>query len=183
MATNIISLDQFDDLFAGYVQNQLGLPQDQVLIAYPRDGQKSSDIDKDVVYIHTDQDDDERNLVKNRVDKVNTVQKTVTITQYSMRTLSLHIVFYGPSSQVNQTLLYEKAFMEDSKEFFYKNNLALIPDRIETSKMLHEKINGRWWERADLVLRFYNSTSVDLTTESIEEVNVAEIKTNLEVLR
>lgn len=183
MATNITSLDQFDDLFADYIQQKLGLSQEQVLIAYPQDGQTSSGINEDVIYVHTDQDDDERNLTKNRLKHYDSETELATITQYAMRTLSLHVVFYGPNSQVYQTILYEKAFLEDSKEFFYKNNLALIPDRIEISKQLHEKINGRWWHRADLVLRFYSSVSVDLSTETIENIDLKTITTELEVQR
>ena len=180
MPNNIVTLDQFDALFADFVQSQLGLEDDEVRISFQEFGQKSSPFSKNVVYVKTEQENNEISKYKNRFKGFDSTTNSVVIEQQAMRVISLWRTFYGPNSQYNQMLLYEKLFTEGCKEFFYKNNLALIPDMVETTKTFYENINGRWWNRADMNIRFYNSVSVEEIVETIENPNII-IKTNLEV--
>ena len=99
MEFNITSLDQFDLLFADFIQEQLGLQNDQVLLAYSQKGQPNQKITGDRIYVNTQQELDERRIYKDRHQKVNQ-DGTVTISQYTMRNLCLSIIAYGPNSDV-----------------------------------------------------------------------------------
>ena len=44
----------------------------------------------------------------------------------------------------------------------------------------YEKINGQWWERSDLKLRFYNSVTVD---EHIDTIDSTDIKYNFDGIK
>ena len=89
----------------------------------------------------------------------------------------LQVVFYGPDSEKLATLLNEVFYTDGAKQFLYKNNLALVPDRTNYPNKTIENINEQWWDRADLKLYFYNSISIEETTGTIEDYNVI-IKTD-----
>ena len=172
MVVNIVSCEDFDLLFANFVQDVLGLKQEQVLISYRERGQPSSVIAKDVCYVHTNLEDDEVQIFKNRKKSYDPETENVTITQQAMRRIMLQVVFYGPNSDVLSTTLNEYCYTEDAKQFFYNNDLALIPSLISRPIKTHEKINERWWERVDLKLRFYNSISVDTEVSTITSTDI-----------
>lgn len=172
MAVNIVSLDELDALFADFVQSTLGLKQEQVLISYREFGQKSSVLSKDVCYVHTEIEDDAIQSFKNRRKGYDPETENVTITQQAMRKLMLQVVFYGPNSDVLSTTFNECCYLEDAKQFFYNNDLALIPSLTTHIDKLHEKINERWWERADLKLRFYNTVSVETEVSTITSTDI-----------
>ena len=56
MEFNITTLEQFDLLFADFIQKQLGLEDDQVLLAYTEKGQPNQRITTDRIYVHTEQE-------------------------------------------------------------------------------------------------------------------------------
>jgi len=171
MATNIVTLDDLDTLFADFVQEQLDLDDKQVKISYQQRGQAFSEIDKDVVYVKVYQEQDERLTYKYRRRNYDSEKERVITSQTSMRTLLLHVVFYGPDSDVLSTTLNERFYFDSTKQFLHNNNLALIPDLTDFSEKTYEKINSQWWERVDLKLRFYNSITVDEHTLPIEKVD------------
>lgn len=171
MEFNITSLEQFDLLFADFIQEQLGLQDDQVLLAYSEKGQPNQKITGDRIYVNTQQELDERRIYKDRHQKVNQ-DGTVTISQYTMRTLCLSIIAYGPNSDVYMNSLNELVYTDAAKRFFYDNNLALIPDRTSYQSNIRENINERWWKRSDLKLYFYNSSSIVDTVNAIETYDI-----------
>ena len=69
-------------------------------------------------------------------------------------------------------LLNEIFYTESAKEFLYKNNMALIPDRTSFPNKTIENVNEQWWNRADLKLYFYNSISIDEVTGTIEKYDI-----------
>lgn len=171
MAENIISLDELDTLFADFVQEKLGLSADKVLVSYAERGQKFPQIGENVVYVKTFQEQDERLRWKSRRKEYIEESKTYSITQYSMRTLLLHLVFYGSDSFVLATRLNELFYFDSSKQFLYKHNLSLIPDLTDFVEKTYEKINGQWWERTDLKIRLYNSIATVEDTGTIDSLN------------
>ena len=58
--------------------------------------------------------------------------------------------------------------------------LALVPDLTDFQNKTYEKINGQWWERSDLKLRFYNSVTVD---EHIDTIDSTDIKYNFDGIK
>lgn len=182
MATNIISMNDVDTLFAQFVQNLTGLPENKVLISYSTSGQISSSIDENVAYVHSSYKANEINKFKQRREEYKENINKITITQYAMRVLNVQVIFYGPNSEQLSQLVYESLFMEEAKEFLYKNNLSLIPDLTEIGPINHEKINERWWSRSDLNIGLYGSISIDSDVYTIEKLDTS-IKTDVEVNR
>lgn len=172
MANNIITLDELDDLFADFIQSKLNLPADKVLISYSKRGQISSKYGENVCYIKFFNSPDEVNMYKNRRTSYDPETEQVTITQLAMRMLMLQVVFYGPDSESLATLLNEVFYTESAKEFLYKNNMALIPDRTSYPNKTIENVNEQWWNRADIKLYFYNSISVDEVVSTIEKFDI-----------
>ena len=170
MANNITPIDQLDILFAKYVQGKLNLPNGKVRISYQQKGQISSKIDEDVCYVKVFDEPDERHIWKNRKQEV--VGDNIKVTQYSMRTLKVQFVFYGPNSDNNSTIINESFYFDSTKQLLYENNLALIPDRTEQPTIHYEKINEQWWQRSDLKIYLYNSISTEETLDIISDVDI-----------
>lgn len=177
MQSEITSLSSFDLLFADFIQEKLELQGDKVLISFSEEGQKSSKINENICYVKTFIEQDQVSLFKNRGKEYDSKTEQVTFTQSAMRTLMLQVVFYGPDSDRLCTLLNELVYTNNSKEFFYKNGLALIPDRTSFPYFTKEMVNSRWWNRADLKLHFYNSVVVKEVTPIIDGYNII-IKTD-----
>ena len=172
MANNIVTLDELDDLFADFIQSKLNLPADKVLISYSKRGQISSKYGENVCYIKFFNSPDEVSIYKNRRTSYDPETEQVTITQLAMRMLMLQVVFYGPDSESLAMLLNEIFYTESAKEFLYKNNMALIPDRTSFPNKTIENVNEQWWNRADLKLYFYNSISIDEVIGTIEKYDI-----------
>ena len=172
MPNNITSFDDLDTLFADYIQEKLDLDADKVLISYQTQGKIAPSISDNVVYIHTEQYYEEQTQYKQRQEVYNAKTGKIDIHQQTMRTLSLDIVFYGAQSAELATLLNEIIYFDSSKQFFSKHNLALIPDKTELTLHIHEIINGQWWDRCDLKLRFYNSIETVDGVNTIDSVDV-----------
>lgn len=172
MAENIVSLDEFNNLFADFVSSVLNMPQDKVLISYQTEGQKFSKINETVCYVHVSQEQDEVQLVKNRKSVYNHTTHQWVFAQSAMRRLSIRFTFYGPQSDVLATKLKELMYFDSTKQFLYKNNLSIIPSKILITNTIHEKINERFWERVDLEVGMYNSTTVEEITGAVEELDL-----------
>ena len=170
MANNILTLEQVNDLMADFIQEKLGLNQDQVLIAYSEKGQRSYDYNKDLVFIHVEQESDEVETFKNRVNTQNSTTYLFTSQQTSMRALTLDVSVYGTHCDTLAIQLKELFYLESANEFLYLNNLSLISNRVNISNKVHELVNGRWWDRVDLSIGFYNSVSIDESNAPFEEM-------------
>lgn len=170
MANNIVSLNQLDILFAKFVQDKLNLPNGKVRISNQRRGQISSKIDEDVCYVKVFDEPDERHIWKNRKQEVK--EEQIKVTQYTMRTLMVQFIFYGPNADNNSTLINESFYFDSTKQFLYENNLALIPDKTVQPQIHYERINEQWWSRSDLKIYLYNSISTEETLDIISDVDI-----------
>ena len=169
---NIQTLDNLDILFADFVQTTLNLEASQVRIAYADVGQIAPKMGETVIYLHTEQQQDDVQMYKNR-ETSQEVSGRFTTSQSSMRRLSLLCSIYGTTCDTLATQLKERMYFENSRMFFENNNLALLSERITISNKIHELINERWWERVDVELAFYNSVTVDENVQPFEEVMVS----------
>lgn len=170
MADNIVSLDALDLLFAKFILSKLDLTKDQIRISFAQKGQISSKIDEDRCYVKFFDEPDERHIWKNR--KYDSADNKLKVTQYTMRTLKLQVIFYGPNADNLSTKLNEIMYFDSSKEFLRTNNLALIPEKTVQPTIHYEKINEQWWHRSDLNLYFYNSISTEDDLDTIQSVDI-----------
>lgn len=174
MADNIISLDDLDLLFANFVMSKLKLKEDQIRISYAQKGQISSTINEDRCYLKFFDEPDDRHIYKNR--KFSSVEDQVKIEQYTMRTLKLQVIFYGPNADGLSTKLNEVMYFDSTKEFLRNNKLSFIPDKTVQPVIHYEKINEQWWHRSDLNLYFYNTISTEDYIDYISSVDIRYIK-------
>lgn len=172
MAEILQSIDSLELFFADLVTSLTGLQEDRVLIKYPEEGQPSSKISVDVAYVKVLPEPDERAIYKNRKKVYNEINEEFTITQQSTRTISMHVVFYGPNCHELATRLNEKFYFDNTKYLLLKNYLSLVPDRTNGPVRLPENHNGRWWQRCDIELQFYNTLQIEETVKTFKEIDV-----------
>lgn len=169
---NIQSIDELELFFADLVENLTGLESNKVLIQNQRTGQPSSKHSEDVAYVKISPEPDERSIYKNRKLVYNKEKGNFTSTQYASRTLSLNIIFYGPTCYELCTKFNEMMYFSSTSLLLNENKLSLIPDRTNGPIRNNELHNGQWWRRCDLELRFYNEISIVETIESIDKFDI-----------
>lgn len=171
--TNVITpLKELELKFADMISSVTGMENDQVLIQYPREGQPSGKIGTDYAYVKLSPEPDERSITKSRKQRLNAETGKYEVTQYSQRTLTLYIVFYGPNSSALATLFADRLYHPDIKYQLDLLGLYMVPDRTEGPTRLPENHNGQWWERCDLGLRFYQSVVTVSEIDYIEEIDL-----------
>ena len=171
MAYVFQTTDEINEIIATMVQNITGFAADKVLFQHPENGQPFQKIDENVIYVETYIEQDVRNTFKNRSDKYNSEDQTITRTQQSTRTLIEHIIMYGPTCDSVTCKINESVYMTSFKDYLNANHLFLIPDRTEYNGKMFEKLGSRWWTRGDLKLYFSNTVSIDETIATIQDVD------------
>lgn len=172
MANNIRPIKDIELFFADLITEILQLDESHVLLQYPIQGQPSSKINENYVYVKITPEIDIRPMYKNRKRVYNEDTGTYTYSQYSQRTLTLGLIFYGPASVENATLLNEMLYISDTKLKLDQFGVFLVPDRTDGPTRVPEHHNGQWWERADMELRFYEQVSVETEVETIENIDI-----------
>lgn len=172
MAQILQSIDELELFFADLIMAMTGLNEKAVLIQYQPQGQPSSKIGEDVAYVKVTPEPDERGLYKNRKKVYNSDSETYTFLQQSSRTLTLHVVFYGPHCYELCTTMNEKFYFNDYQVQMRQNYLSIVPDRTNGPIRLPEQHNGQWWQRCDIELRFYNTVAIEETVSTFKEFDI-----------
>lgn len=172
MAQILQTVAELETFFADLVSRETGLASDKVLIQYQPQGQPSSKIGDDVAYVKITPEPDERGLYKNRKRVYNSDSETFTFTQQATRTLTLHVVFYGPNCYELCTLFNEKLYFSNVQVQLRQTYLSLVPDRTNGPIRLPEQHNGQWWQRCDIELRFYNAVAIEETVATFKEFDI-----------
>lgn len=176
MANIITSLNEFDVLFADFVTNKLNMNANKVLISYPKEGQIMPRFNEDVCFVYSSEEFSDVQLYKSRKEEyIESTNKWKT-SQASMRRITVNFTFYGANCDRNSILLKEMMYFPGTNEWLHQNNLALIPSDITLVNKVREKIDNRFWERAELTISFYNSTVVEEEVNMIEGLDL-EVKT------
>lgn len=172
MANLIMPLDDIDILFADYIQNLLGLRNDQVLVSHPEKGQASPKYNETLIFVHTSQIQDDVHEYKSRRIVKSETTNLFTTSQSSMRRLDVEVTLYGLSCDINSLIIKENLYFESGRQFLEKNNMSLIPTLFNISNKVHEMFNGRWWERVDLTIPLYNEVIIEEFNPPFEEVDI-----------
>lgn len=172
MANVIDKLEDIELFLADIVCDMIGLEQENVLIQYVTEGQPSFDIEQDICFVKVAQEIDERDIYKTRKMVYNKNNDNFDYKQYSQRTLNAHFIFYGPNCYELCKLLNESFYFPNFEYIINNNNLYLVPDRTVGPNRVPELYNGRWWQRSDLELRFYNSVVVETNVDRIVEADI-----------
>lgn len=172
MANNIVSLNSLDLKVADFISEVTELDQSKVLISYEPKGQKFASFGENVCFVKFYNENDERQMYKQREYKYDAETETNTITQRTMRTLMLHVVIYGPDSGELVTLINEMFYTNRGRDFLYSNNLSIIPEKTDFPFKSYEEIGGRWWQRSDAKIHFYNSISIEEVVGTFSELDI-----------
>lgn len=172
MASQVTPIKDLELWFADLITNLLNLNEDHVLIQYATQGQPSSKITENYAYVRISPEVDTRQIYKNRRMVYDESSGTRNIVQFSQRTLTLGIIFYGPSCVDNATIFSEMLYLPEQKLALDQKGLSLVPDRTDGPLRVPEFHNGQWFERADLELRFYEQVQVSEDVQTFEDVDI-----------
>lgn len=164
--------EELSNFFADLVENMLGLTQDKVLIQYQAEGQPMPKFGENVVFVNVQPEIDERNIYKSRTEIYDEKNDNFVYTQKAQRTLVVEFVFYGSKANENAKLVNESMYFPNYEYMLSKYDLALVPDRTDGPHKMPELVNGRWWNRSDLRMRFYNLVSYKTTIDRIADVEI-----------
>ena len=166
------SLEEIRKFLADLVESILGLPQNKVLLQYRAEGQPMPKFGENIVFVNVQPELDERDIYKVREEKYNTENDNFEYAQKSQRTLLAQFVLYGDKSSEYAKLLNESIYFPNYEYMINNFGLYLVPDRTIGPNYIPELLNGRWWSRADLQIRFYNPVSVKTTVERIKDITI-----------
>ena len=155
------SIKELKLFFADLITTMTGLQSNRVLIQFPERGSATQDINTNMIYIDIEDETDIRNIYKTREKVYSGQDNTYKIQQQSTRTLCLRLIGYGKDIYEFMRVISEKMYFDSIKLFLDQNYLYLIPDRSNGPTYTHELKNDRWYQRADLELRFYNPIVVE----------------------
>lgn len=143
---------------------------DFVRLDWPTGGQPGWKITEDVCFLRNVVVDDPYNRIR---DKVSTVNDGITNTEtwtYT-RTWRTSFTVVGPNSLDNARLIKSALFLEFSLDSLALSNLFIVPDIADPIRS-PELLNGQWWERAELEVRFYEGITEKILTPSIASVDI-----------
>lgn len=166
------SYAELSNFFADLVESMLGLTQDKVLIQYQAEGQPMPKFGDNVVFVNVQPEIDERNIYKSRQEVYNSTNDNFTYSQQSQRTLVVGLIFYGNKANENAKIVNESMYFPTYEYMLSQYDLSFVPDRTDGPHKMPELVNGRWWNRSDLKLRFYNMVSMKTTIDRITDVEI-----------
>lgn len=172
MAEIIQTLKEIEKFFAGLLVQNTGVPQNKVLLAYSEEGRPAFNIDKFAYFISVFSETDDREIYKHRKFEYNEDTEKFKQSQFSQRTLRLHITSYGENTDTNLIRFQNSLYDADVSYLLSKNYLCLVPERTNGVIRLQEKINERWWIRHDIDLYFYNTLKTESEVSAFESVDI-----------
>lgn len=168
----MVSLSECEDVFWAELMSVLGYDvsaaRPGVRHSWPTEGQPDWKIDEDVLFLQV-LDDAGDDITQPLDDEWVDAGEDLTLVQGQTRVLKLNLIAYGPNSY-DHLVTIRHAFMH-GRENFAKNNIYIVPSS-DTPQRAPELFQGRWWERADLSLRFNNLLSFTTSVNAIKEVDV-----------
>lgn len=172
MAEIFQSLETLELFFADFVTSTLGMVPENVRIQYQELGQMSNRYKENFAFIKVTPELDERAIFKNRKRVYDPLKGQFAYTSNATRTITLHVVFYGPGCYENCYKFNELMYTENSKLLLKIMYLSAIPDRTNGPTRFPEMHNGKWWPRADIELRFYNAIEISETVNSFNSFDI-----------
>lgn len=172
MSDIIQSIKDIEKIFANLLVECTNVNRNKVLLAYSEEGRPAFNIDKLAYFISVFPEVDDRETFKVRSEKYDSETEKFIQTQYSQRTLRLHITSYGVDTDKNLIKFQNMLYSGDMNYYLSNSYLHLIPERTNGVIRLQEKINDRWWLRFDLDLYFYNTIKVENSVAAFESVDI-----------
>lgn len=174
MADTILTLKQLEDTFRNLTCTLLGLnpasseSNDKVRISWPTGGSPGWKITEDVLFIRVVATN---NAYSKQRDTEYTPSSDSEINEITSYTLPLQVswIVYGPNSFDNIETIRNGLFKASIP------NIKLVID-VPVPLRCPELFNGRWWERSDLSVMFYETVHRQGTIPTLQGVNI-QIKT------
>lgn len=165
-------IKEIEKIFANLFVDYANVIRNKVLLAYSEEGRPAFNIDKFAYFISVFPEVDDREAYKNRINKYNSEIEKFEQSQYSQRTLRLHITSYGENTDKSLIRFQNMLYNSDLSYYLSKNYLHIIPERTNGVIRLQEKINDRWWTRFDIDLYFYNTIKIENQVSAFENVDI-----------
>lgn len=142
----------------------------KVRIGWPTQGQPAWKIDEDVAFLLVSETDDPYNRQR-ETDAVEHDAQTVLLRTKYTRIINVRWVFYGPGSNEAAQTVRDSIYFDVFRDVLAASQLFLIPD-IPAPRRIPEAFQGRWWERADLSMRFNQAVSLERTVHFIKSADI-----------
>lgn len=172
MAEILQTLKEIEKFFARLLVDNAGIPETKVLLAYSEEGRPAFNIDKYAYFISVFSETDDRESYKHREMVYDKDAEKFKQSQFSQRTLRLHITAYGENTDQKLIRFQNLLYSADNNYNLSRNYLHIISERTNGVIRLQEKINDRWWIRHDIDLYFYNTVKIESLTPAFESVDI-----------
>ena len=175
MAEIYLTLDQFEDLIQSTTVKLLGWDlttpskAEDVRIEWPIEGAPGPKITDDIIYLRCVEVDSPIN--KQREFRHYQASPDFIQSIGFSKTMEVSYICYGPSSYDNADYLRTAIFFQDIHDLLAQNSVYLVPD-IAEPKRVPELFENRWWQRADLQMRFNALVVRERAAHYIESVEV-----------
>lgn len=176
----IRTIPEFEDILQPIIGGILGWTEEKinedVRIGWELDGPPAFKITDNVIFITATPFDDPIN----RQQDVSAEESSpdLEVTSSSTRVMTLNVIAYGSSASLNlQTIKLAMANNESVRRELATNGIYFIPNTVE-QRRLPESFQGRWWERADMQLRFNELLSDTQQQNQVDSVEVTIDKEN-----
>lgn len=172
MAEILQTVKEIEKFFAGLFVEYAGVNKNKVLLAYSEEGRPAFNIDKMAYFISVFPEVDDRESYKHREEKyIDSIGK-FRQSQFSQRTLRLHITTYGENTDQSIIRFQNMLYSADANYTLSNMYLHIIPERTNGVIRLQERINDRWWTRYDIDLYFYNTVKIENDVSAFESVDI-----------
>lgn len=169
MAEKYLTLNQFEDLIRATLCSILGweVSTSNMRISWPTDGMPAWQITEDVIFLKCFEIDNSYNREREDTDTAELSPEIIDREISYTRVMQTGIILYGPNSFDLAQQIRDGIFYEGPRIALAQSNVYLVHD-IVSPRRLPEYFEGRWWERVDMDLRFYElivkSVSIPIIT-------------------
>lgn len=167
----IRTIKEFEDTMFPLIVSMLGWEEDtdKVRIGWQQDSTPEFGIDENYIFVSALPVEDD--ISKHNDVSTEETSPGLNLIKSFTRVMEMNLVAYGPEATKNLTTIRFGYYRDIISHQLAKEEIFLVTD-IPSVKRLPELFQGRWWERADLRIRFNELVTVTEAINNIESVEV-----------
>lgn len=167
------TLTEFEDIMQPIIASLLGWEGSlakNVRIGWQQEGAPAFKISDDVVFISA-------TLVHHYMNQQHDLfyeegSPDLEETRSYTRVTSLNCIAYGINAMSNLSIIKLGMFYDTTRYELAQQQIYLMPDVVEPRRM-PESFQGRWWERSDMQLQFYELLTDIRGQNAIDSVDIS----------
>jgi hypothetical protein len=164
---------EFEDIMQPIIVSALGWTGDDienVRIGWPIDGAPGWGIDENIIFITATPVD---HLINRQHDVLIENSSPDLVATHSLtRVMVVNFVAYGPEATLNLEKIHLAMFYDSVRFSLKDEEIYFVPDN-PSARRLPERFQARWWNRADMQLRFNEKLTDEENINAIDSVDVS----------